>query len=234
MNNFMDRVAIKSDFTYYDNDEFKNGFIPEGFELSELVVRNNDNITSAMVMCWMKDHKRAFNTYVNDFNVVVQAGGFNGLYASVLSKIFSVVYTFEPEPLNFFCLANNCQEYNIIKMNAALGDNHSMIHMSGGSDSNAGTYRVVEDSDQGTSIIPQLMIDDLDLPDCNLIMLDIEGRELQALTGASRTIEKFKPVICLEVGPPEAGVEVAAYLATFGYTEKVYLRYASDKIFTVD
>lgn len=38
----------------------------------------------------------------------------------------------------------------------------------------------------------------MQLESCDLIQLDIEGHEPQALIGAMKTIKKHKPVICLE------------------------------------
>ena len=63
--------------------------------------------------------------------------------------------------------------------------------------------------------IPQFMIDDLDLSDCDLIWLDLEGYELQALAGALNTIEKFNPVIMAE----RANQDVVKYLSRWGYKQ---------------
>lgn len=41
-------------------------------------------------------------------------------------------------------------------------------------------------------------IDSLDLPGCDLIVLDTEGTEPLAIDGAMQTIEKFKPVLMIE------------------------------------
>jgi hypothetical protein len=50
----------------------------------------------------------------------------------------------------------------------------------------------------GEGHIPTIRIDDLNLTDCNLMQLDVEGYELNALLGAAKTIDKFKPVLCVE------------------------------------
>jgi hypothetical protein len=46
--------------------------------------------------------------------------------------------------------------------------------------------------------IPILRVDDLALPHCDLMMLDLEGYELFALKGALNTITRCKPVIVME------------------------------------
>jgi hypothetical protein len=50
----------------------------------------------------------------------------------------------------------------------------------------------------GTGFIPTIILDNLNLTDCNLIQLDVEGYEFNALLGAIETIKKFKPVLCIE------------------------------------
>ena len=52
--------------------------------------------------------------------------------------------------------------------------------------------------------MPTVIIDELDLPSCGLIQLDVEGYEYFALLGARRTIEKYHPVIMVEWCEPWA------------------------------
>jgi hypothetical protein len=51
----------------------------------------------------------------------------------------------------------------------------------------------------GIGNIPTIRIDDLGLPVCDFIHLDIEGFEGEALLGGLNTINKFKPLIGLEL-----------------------------------
>jgi FkbM family methyltransferase len=130
-----------------------------------------------------------------DKRVVVQAGGSCGLYPRFLSDIFQTVYTFEPDRLNFFCLVNNCQKNNIIAMNAALGSQHSMVSVNCSDTGNVGAHTV---SEKEESIVPTLLIDDLNLSHCDFIWLDVEGYEDHVIEGAFKTLIKFKPVLMLE------------------------------------
>lgn len=134
--------------------------------------------------------------YLKDKKVCIQAGGNVGVFPKKLAQDFDVVYTFEPDPYNFECLAKNCPEPNIIKFQSALGKDHKMITVGVSRPdlkNNCGAYQVI-----GDGFTPTIMIDDLDLPSCDLIYLDIEGYELFALQGAIKTIEKFHPVIVIE------------------------------------
>lgn len=131
-------------------------------------------------------------THVNSNSVMVQAGGNCGQYVRQFSQRFNTVYTFEPDTINFLCLTLNCSSNNVIKTQACLGNENKFVSIYRESD--AGAIHVVEH--QGS--IPTVRIDDLKLPSCDLIQLDIEGYEYFALLGAQHTIEQYHPLIMLE------------------------------------
>ena len=132
---------------------------------------------------------------VKNRNVVIQAGGYCGIFPKLFSEIFQLVYTFEPTPLNFYCLNKNCQSSNVVKLQAALGNEHKNINVDVVNSQNRGMNRV---NTFNKGYIPMLRIDDLCLDDCDLIQLDCEGFEFEILKGAKNTIEKFYPVIAVE------------------------------------
>jgi FkbM family methyltransferase len=133
----------------------------------------------------------------NKKNLVIQAGGNGGIYPWLYSKTFKEVVTFEPVPRWFMCLDKNIPETNVKKFNSAIGNSEEPITMVinteiARGDKNLGAMRVELGGE-----IPQIKIDSLNLaPD--LIHLDIEGFEGEALLGARATIEKFKPIIVVE------------------------------------
>lgn len=144
---------------------------------------------------WNNGGKVRYLEHVKKFDVCVQAGGNCGMYPRLFAKHFDRVFTFEPDPLNFFTLVINCQEDNIVKMQAALGDVHGMVQVNRHTMQNVGMHQV---SITPQAYIPQLRIDDLVLPHCDLIQLDIEQYEIYALNGARETINKFRPVVVVE------------------------------------
>ena len=156
-------------------------------------------------------YKQAIMRFVRSNNVVVQAGGGCGMYPRLLSLMFETVYTFEPTPLSFYCLNQNCAEPNIIKLNAALGESHQMVKINILDPHNHGCNNVEVDN---TANIPQLMIDDLALTECDLIMLDVEGYESSVLLGAQQTINLFKPVISCENGYIDS---IKSFMANLDY-----------------
>jgi FkbM family methyltransferase len=142
--------------------------------------------------------------YVSQFcknkRTVIQAGGNCGIYARLYSELFETVYTFEPDPINFYCLVQNIKNTNVIKFQSCLGSDHKLVSVAINENTiakkgyNCGTFQV-----SGNGKVPVLKIDDLALDQCDLIHLDIEGFEGFALQGAMETIKKFKPTICLEI-----------------------------------
>jgi FkbM family methyltransferase len=146
--------------------------------------------------------------HLKDRRTVVQAGGCVGIWPVRLSQFFSTVRTFEPEPVNFSCLeANTAHLANVIPVCAALGELEKRVSMvwpeMGRKAGNPGTFHVGDGSDAA-----MMTIDSLELDDCDLIYLDIEGYEVAALRGAAETIERCSPVIGVE--------DYGAYMSRFG------------------
>lgn len=154
--------------------------------------------------CWNYMHRFRISpeffdelmTHVDSPGIMVQAGGNCGQYVRQFSKRFGTVYTFEPDPLNFLCLTLNCGN-NVIKTQACLGNDKNFVNINRKPD--AGAIHV-----DGLGNVPTVRIDDMDLPGCDLIQLDIEGYEYFALQGAVHTIEQYHPVIMVEWYEPWA------------------------------
>lgn len=163
------------------------------------------------LMDWINDH-RSFLEFVRGRDVVVQAGGCCGMYPRFYKNHFKQVYTFEPDPTNFYCLETNCAGIEGIHyQNAALGSEDKYVSLDAptapGEENNIGMFTVNEAPGQ----VRMTTIDGLNLDKCDLIHLDLEGYETQALIGASKLIEKCNPVIITE---RECGKE---FLYSIGY-----------------
>jgi len=176
---------------------------------------------------WPKDDVKLaqVNDWVGDLNsvllamtvrdrmcgVAIQAGGACGVWPKKLAANFDVVYTFEPNPVNFWCLVANCgTEAGTIKwVQAALGENFGSVDtvLPPSEKGNAGAYYTMDHAPGiGESTCPRVTIDSLELWRCDLICLDVEGREVEALRGANQTIKMYKPFIMIEEKPlPQMG-----------------------------
>ncbi len=148
---------------------------------------------------WVEFHSKLwFEYWQGPMDVCVQAGGAFGVYPRMLAEQFARVYTFEPTPSSFHCLTNNCQKKNIIKFQSALGDKGNFIPMLHYPHDSALNHFTLDESVPVK--VQQITIDSLELKACNLIALDIESYELQALKGAEQTIKRFWPRIITENG----------------------------------
>lgn len=153
---------------------------------------------------------------------VVQAGGNLGIFPKRLATEFASVYCFEPAPDLFQMMSANAPEPNILKFQAALGFRRELVGVSrvrrdGKPNNHEGITHVVP----GGSI-PTLRIDDLTLPVCDLIYLDIEGSELDALRGSVETLKRCRPVVAVEVNKnlQYVGVteeQITAFITSQGY-----------------
>lgn len=176
---------------------------------------------------WMNMFKDIIQKTVPEKNVVVQAGGWQGMYPRLLSDMFKRVYTFEPDPINFHCLVNNCQQSNILKYQAALGSECKIdtFEVVNGGKYATGQGRIKHEGSFNENFeleeipVQTLTIDSLGLQDCSLIMSDTEGWGLELLRGASDTIRKFSPTIILEkYHLIEVTKKEAQFLSNFGYS----------------
>lgn len=137
-----------------------------------------------------------FMDEVRSFGTVIQAGGNCGMYARFYGNYFKHVVSFEPEPANFFCLLQNCPDEEYTVCMGALGDTRTMLHLQKSHVTNVGMHKIMDIPGN----VNMYRLDDIQLDSCDLIHLDIEGYEAEALRGARETIEEFKPVVIVEKG----------------------------------
>lgn len=208
-------------------------FIENIFQSVTIKQANNEEFfywPSSDVHCWENLNKtintpERLLTHVKNRRVVIQAGGNAGFYIQQYAKEFERVYTFEPEPINFFCLnANTINFPNVVKFQACVGYTNKLVAIEH-HPADFGGIHVFEKSHQYSheqllkpTMIPVMRIDDLALDACDLIQLDVEGYEYYALLGALETINKFKPIVCLEQAWSEK-----YYSISYEETEKILL-----------
>lgn len=171
-------------------------------------IHNETGAWDGPLMDWENGHLERYKKYCKDFRTVIQAGGNQGLYAHMFSTIFKNVYTFEPDALNFHCLVNNCQSDNVFKFNCALGTTAGTLAVHRNSMVNTGTHTV-----GGQGYVPVMPLDAFNLPEVDLIQLDVEGFEMDVLLGALATIEKHRPLITIE----RTHERIAELLKQYGY-----------------
>jgi FkbM family methyltransferase len=124
---------------------------------------------------------------------------------------------------------NNC--FNAIAMHAAVAAEPGIIRIPNPDYLTASSFgslelkpradtefigQVIDYSDDNTIAVQQITLDALALPRVDLIKLDIEGMELEALEGARQLIEASRPIVLVE--QVKAGADkLRAFLDERGY-----------------
>lgn len=171
--------------------------------------------------------------FCKGFRTVIQAGGNIGIWPSAFAKRFDRVLAFEPDSDNFEAMSYNTRDVaNIEKYEFGLGDSECEVFLKRESN-NVGAHHI---SSSGTTVRIRT-IDSLNISNCDLIQLDIEGYEHKALLGARKTIESSKPAIHIELkglgkrygSPDDATI---SFLKEFGYSVKA--RWMRDVILAAD
>jgi len=109
-------------------------------------------------------------------------------------------YAFEPDPQNHAALAAVAREAGI--ESAALfpcgvGEIPGMVSFAAGS---ADASHAVEPATAGASMVPIVRVDDVvEAERIDMVKLDIEGFEAQALNGMMRTLERHRPRLCMAI-----------------------------------
>ncbi len=192
---------------------------------------------SAEALKWSRRdlaHLETVLTLVPGRTSVVQAGANLGIFPKRLAEVFETVYTFEPDPELFEVTCQNAPARNIVKVQAALGDTRGLvgtcrIRRDGKTNHHEGITHVVPGG-----VLPTLRIDDLGLRVCDLIYLDIEGAELDALRGAQETLRRCRPVVAVEINKNLKFVglteeQVTGFIHDRGY--RFVLNVGSDRAF---
>jgi FkbM family methyltransferase len=162
---------------------------------------------------------------------VIQAGGNIGMWPMRLASQFTKVVTAEPDETNFTCLLKNIEGIpNIEAHNIAFGKSFTTGNINVNQIGNMGALSVVPGDK--FHVVP---IDSLNIDDCDLLQLDVEGYELFALSGATKTIEASWPVICIELNGLSKNYghkdsDVLNWLRILGYEKKQIIH--RDVVFT--
>jgi len=168
----------------------------------------------------------------------IEIGANLGYYALLESKLVGkngLVICFEPSPINFEYLKNNCSlndAVNVKVYNYAVGDENKTINFLVTEASNL--CRVVEkyNSSEGKIVkIPLITMDSFisknSLESIDFVRMDIEGYEFNVYKGMKNLINKFKPDFAIELHPCVMGkiktIEFLSMLRDDGYEILYYV-----------
>lgn len=118
-------------------------------------------------------------------------------------------------------LVNAFQHVSIVS--AAVSDQPGEIEFHIASSPGKSSVQAI-DGEVATLVVPAITLDgylsEYPLPRLDVIKMDIEGSDCQALLGAAATLQRFRPLIVFEYKPstpPEIAADAIRLLTNFGY-----------------
>jgi FkbM family methyltransferase len=180
------------------------------------------SINGCLLGTYELEKRVLFSKYVKPGFVVYDVGanvGYYSLLDSVLTGMEGKVFSFEPLPENISYLkkhielnkienisvVENAVSNEVTNLRFIATDNRSMSHIS-----NEGEIEIE------TTSLDEFIKDGNPLPD--LIKMDIEGAEYDALLGAKEILKSVKPVIFLATHSNELRAKCIKLLIENGYT----------------
>lgn len=154
---------------------------------------------------WVIDNKRLdfdqnaiplIMKHIKKNDCVLDIGSNIGAYAYAFGKKANMVYCFEPNKEIFDCLEYNAKRFikNALLYNTAVSDvefNYKSVI----DNDNIGMAHI-EPCKSGNKT---LTIDSLNLVGCDFVKIDVEGYELAVLKGMECTIDKYRPIMVIEI-----------------------------------
>lgn len=160
---------------------------------------------------------------VNRGMIVLDIGANIGFYSLLLSKLVGKngkVYSFEPDKLNYKYLKHNTNKVkNIIPIKAAVGaiNGRTKLYISKDLNVDHQTYDIGEE--RNYIFVKLVTIDDYfkNKKKFNVIKLDIQGDDYNAILGMQKTLENIENVLLIgeywPYGLRKAGVKPKQYLS---------------------
>ena len=159
---------------------------------------------------WAEEEINIITQFITRGSVIIDAGAFIGSHSRAFSHFIGpegVVHAFEPQNSVFLYLEKNARQSdikNIFCHNFALGSSNNSALIGNISYNNRGATRIIpenyclEDFNNPNSIDIK-RLDDLDIGRIDFIKADVEGMEFDVVSGAESKIEKYRPIVFIEV-----------------------------------
>lgn len=162
-----------------------------------------------------------FRKLIRRGSTVLCAGANIGAHCVPFSRIVGPegkVVAFEPQAFLWPILAENLAVNgcaNVEVHHKGLGESAALLPLASADPTmpnNFGGMCFVEDPAIQAELVPVVSIDSLELPALDFVLLDIEGMELPALKGAHETIERYKPILYVEIDKEDKREPIMRYI----------------------
>lgn len=177
---------------------------------------------------WAQNEIGSMLMFIQPGDSVLDIGAYIGTHTLAFAKHVGpggTVHSFEPQPEAFQSLAI-CKQINgltnVTIENFALGGEHhyqsTVVDLT--RSHNDASFSLVQQDPNAVEEGSQIEIfplDALDVQSCNFVKIDVEGMESMVLSGATSTIQRFKPVIFCEANFIEPSIPVLNWASSNDY-----------------
>lgn len=196
-----------------------------------LYVVSNDSVIGRSLKLygeWAEDEIGAYSAFLSDGETIVDVGANIGTHSIALASRFphSEIVAFEPQPLAFSLLVANAlaaRTGNVYPRNCGCAESERIVQIAVDYEAvgwNVGGLSLSEASGHQAGSVPVLLIE-LDSAvfkrRVQFIKIDVEGMEELVLGGATKLIERDRPLIYFEVLEIERLGAIHGLLAGLGY-----------------
>lgn len=149
-------------------------------------------------------------------NLALDIGANNGTWSRYLADRFRSVHAFEPQPLQQL---RNLSPENVRLFEVAVGDSVSDIELFLYPESWHASTNASREGALSNTYVPQVTLDSLGYRGrhVDFIKIDVEGYEVEVLSGAQGTILASLPRMIIEIHNKETGATLECYLPDLGY-----------------
>ena len=187
---------------------FKKLFISDSYLLKKRLIRAiNKNYEKELSF---------IDRFGDKTKVALDIGVYRGVYSYKFSKFFKHVHSFEPNPLLFPYLNKNLKKIirNIELYNFALSDvsGETVLKLPLRSGSifkdnieelyqlGAASIHPKNEFNQSKKVNVRMeKLDNIQIKNIGFIKIDVEGHELEVIKGAKETINKYNPILLVEI-----------------------------------
>jgi FkbM family methyltransferase len=173
--------------------------------------------------------------HISPEEIFLDCGAYTGdtieHFYKAASGRFKKVYSFEPDRVNFsklITVAKRIDPLRIIPINCGVYESSGSMSFD-----EVGTIDTRLGSSNSSVHLPVVAIDDFlkSKAPATFIKMDIEGSEMQALLGARKALEQFKPKLAISVYHKASDLwQIPLFVKKLNKDYKIYLRHHTNEV----